>query len=139
MTIFIPFAFLFKNLVNIAAVRKSYYGLLFIACLVSIYYCNSALSAPTTYPFTFKDIWLFPLRDIRYKRNVSFNPNQKVVLNDGKTILYISSENDDLCLHVSLPCMPWNYGVVEMRGEKITDGFRLTKDLIKEKHPFLNY
>ncbi|MFT3703962.1 MAG: hypothetical protein QM802_16470 [Agriterribacter sp.] len=139
MTIVIPGFCLLNDPAKNTIIRKGYLVTLLLTCIISVYYCKSALLAPTTYSFAYKDIWLFPLQDIRYKKPGNVKDGEKVLLNDGKTILYISDGSEDVCLHAPLPCMPWNYGVIELRGKSITDGFRFKKDDVKEHFPFLKY
>ena len=105
---------------------------LFIA--LTIFFLYRAYNEPSNYPFTWRDCWLFPLKDPQYRSQNNKADFPYVTLNSG-TKLYLSDATHH-CLNADLPCMSWKYGEIEMRGPGLENGFRNIKDDIRGIFPF---
>ena len=106
-------------------------SMLFIAA--SVYYVRAAYIKPTTYPFTLADCWLFPLKDYTYKNDNAGFPYR--VLRGGVK-LYVA-DGTHHCMNAGLPCMVLDYAKIEMRGDRLDQGFRTTSDRIRSLCPFI--
>jgi len=102
---------------------------------LSTYYIYHAHAKKTTYAFTPGDCWLYPLKDKRYYYKNNKADFKYVVLNTGVK-LYMDDRFHE-CINTDLPCMEWKYGVIEMRGNKMEDGFRNVKDEVSIYYPFV--
>jgi len=101
-----------------------------------LYYSVTATKKTGFYYFSVADCWLRPLRDYRYFKNNDIHTFPSVNLGNGVK-LYLP-DNDHACLNANGPCMNWPYGKIEMRGNKIENGFRNTKDEVKKYFPFVD-
>lgn len=90
---------------------------------------------PTSYAYTPKDYWLYPLRDKQYFTKNDTATFAYTTLGNGVKI-YIP-DRKHACLNApQLPCAVWNYGaVIEARGPHIEDGFRMVSDSILKIYP----
>lgn len=86
------------------------------------------------YAFTRKN-WLFPLKDYQTTIQNDTSTFPYKMLNAG-TKLYLPDSTHD-CLNAGLPCLIWNYGEIEMRGNRIEDGFRSVRCEAWKHFPFL--
>jgi hypothetical protein len=86
------------------------------------------------YGFTARN-WLYPLKDYNTTINNDKATFRYKKLNAGVK-LYLSDDSHD-CLNADLPCLIWNYGEIEMRGDRIEDGFRNVKCDAWTHFPFL--
>lgn len=131
----IPALYLLKALFNFKILKRIY--LLLICCYPMLlgYYTYMAFFVKGAHRFTLSSCWLLPLKDARYLP-VHRDKAEKTLLNDGKTVLYFADSTCE-CINLPLPCMPWKYGRVEMRGKKITDGFRNVENRVKDYYPFV--
>jgi hypothetical protein len=80
--------------------------------------------------FQLTEGWVFPLRDaMTYPAHIKDGFPYKV-LNKGVR-LYISGDGIHYCINTCLPCMihgyGWNNAEVEMRGDRLDQGFRTAK------------
>lgn len=105
---------------------------LFVA--LTIFFLYKACNEPTNYPFTWRDCWLFPLKDPQYRYQNNKADFPYVTLNSGVK-LYLS-DSAHHCLNADLPCMSWKYGEIEMRSPRLEDGFRNIRDDISKIIPF---
>ncbi len=137
--VFISLSFLFPLLLSTLNKRAISWKMpwnplpaLFIA--LTIFYLYKTSTEPSNYPFTWKDCWLFPLKDPQSRLQNNKKDFPYVVLNYGVK-LYLSDSTHH-CLNADLPCMSWKYGDIEMRSPRLEDGFRNTKDDIRGIFPF---
>ena len=100
------------------------------------HYALAGIRKDSFYRFSLADCWLKPLRSYRYFINNDVAGFEQVKLRNGVT-LYLSDRQHE-CLNVDGPCMIWRYGKIEMRGNKIEDGFRNIKDEVHQNYPFIN-
>jgi hypothetical protein len=131
----IPALYLFKSLFSFEVLKRFYLLLIFSYPMLFCYYSYRAFFVKGANRFTLSNCWLLPLKDVRYLP-ASSSKAEKTLLNDGKTVLYFADSTCE-CINLPLPCMPWKYGRVEMRGEKITDGFRNVENKVKDYYPFV--
>ncbi len=104
---------------------------------LSVYYTVHILRKETTYSFAFKDYWLYPLKDKRYLKHNDPNTFSYSQLNNGVKLYYEDSTHE--CISApGLPCMPWKYGTIEMRGPKMEDGFRNVTNEVRKYYPLLS-
>ena len=130
----LPILFALQRAVTIRYVK---YVLPVAVCLISLYYSVHILKKETTYTFALKDYWLYPLKDGRYVNSSNdISTYEYTVLNNGVKLYYEEGRNE--CINAPLPCMPWRYGEIEMRGKDMDDGFRNIKDEVRKYYPFLN-
>jgi len=101
-----------------------------------IHYSIAPLKKKEMYSFSIKDCWLRPMRDLRYSRANDLSTFPSANLANGVKLYYADSKHE--CLNADGPCMNWRYGMIEMRGEKVDNGFRNTKDEVKKYYPFVN-
>lgn len=99
------------------------------------HYTLAGIRKDSYYPFSLADCWLKPLRSYRYFVNNDMATFQSVELKNGIK-LYLSDWQHE-CLNVDGPCMIWRYGEIEMRGNRIEDGFRNIKDEVRLNYPFI--
>jgi hypothetical protein len=99
--------------------------------LTTVYYLYGAASLYRRYttkrmePLGWKDGWLFPLRDAHYKPADSKDSFPYRILNAG-TRLYLA-DRAHRCINTGIVCAYYGNQVqVEMRGERVEDGFRPT-------------
>ncbi len=104
-------------------------------CFFCLYYPISVLKRDGLYHFSLGDCWLKPPRDYQYFKNNDIHTFPFVNLKNGVK-LYLPDDRHD-CLNADGPCMGWRYGEIEMRGNKIEDGFRNKKDEVKKYFPFV--
>lgn len=128
----IPFIALISPQVKLNYIR---YVLPVMLWIISIYYIVHVLQKESTYSFAIKDFWLYPLKDKRYKNVDTLTYNYTML--DEKTKLYYEDPAHE-CINVGLPCMPWKYGKIEMRGTNLGDGFRNVTNEVRKYYPFLN-
>jgi hypothetical protein len=107
-------------------------SILMFLCLA--YYFNSAVQKGCFDHYPIAASWLKPARDKRYAKNNDIQTFPSVNLGNDVTLYYPDSTHE--CLNATGPCMNWRYGEIEMRGTKIEDGFRNTKDEVKKYYPF---
>jgi hypothetical protein len=100
-----------------------------------LYYSVSVVKKDSFY-FSINDCWLKPPRDRRYFAKNDLSTFSSVNLGNGVR-LYLADKNHE-CLNANGPCMNWRYGVIEMRGDKIEDGFRNVKDEVKKYYPYVD-
>ena len=105
-----------------------------LVCL--FYYTASSLQKKRFRGGSLTSVWLKPLRDMRYYRKNDIASFPKVDLGNGVTLYY--ADKDHECLNANGPCVPWKYGIVEMRGKKIEEGFRIKKDEVQKYYPFVS-
>jgi len=86
------------------------------------------------YAFTRKN-WLFPLKDYQTTIRNDIGTFPYKWLNAGVKLYLPDSTHD--CLNAGLPCLIWNYGEIEMRGNRIEDGFRNVRCEAWKHFPFL--
>ncbi|HMH20718.1 MAG TPA: hypothetical protein VK563_03030 [Puia sp.] len=101
--------------------------------LAALYYIKTGYSKPSTYPFTLADCWLYPLKDIRYKNNKADFPY--ATLRNGVKLYLGDSKHE--CINTDLPCRLFYTGEIEMRGDRIDQGFRTIKDETLPYYPFI--
>jgi hypothetical protein len=80
--------------------------------------------------------WFKPARDVRYFYNNDTTTFPFISLGHGVK-LYLPDETHS-CLNANGPCMLYRYGEIELRGDKIEDGFRNIKVEVKKYFPYLN-
>ena len=86
--------------------------------------------------FSMTDCLVKPLKDYKY---YSANEVQRFPFTDlGNNVKLYLPDGQHQCLNAPGPCMTWHYGNIEMRGKKIEDGFRNTKDEVKKYFPFIH-
>jgi hypothetical protein len=102
---------------------------------LTMYYVQQAYLRDSTYAFTIKNCWLYPLKDKRYYQKNDKASFRYTVLNNGVKLYHEDSAHE--CINTCLPCMIWDYGKIEMRGTKIEDGFRNVQDSVAEHYPFV--
>ncbi len=100
-----------------------------------IYYSWSALHKHYFDHYALSTAWLRPSRDPRYLSNNDSSSFSFVNLGNGIRLYYPDSTHE--CLNAPGPCMNWRYGEIEMRGNRITDGFRNKKDEVRKFFPFV--
>ncbi|MEP6748026.1 MAG: hypothetical protein ABJB86_09890 [Bacteroidota bacterium] len=105
-----------------------------LICICLIYYAVSAVTKNSFY-FSLTGCWLKPLRDRRYFAKNHIHTFPSVNLGNGVRLYVADKEHE--CLNATGPCMNWRYGEIEMRGNKIEDGFRNVKDEVKQYFPFV--
>jgi len=106
-------------------------GLLFLSA--ALYYIRTGYSKPTTYAFTLSDCWLYPLKDSRYRNNKADFPY--TILRSGVK-LYLEDRTHE-CINTDLTCRLLYTGEIEMRGERIDQGFKTIKDATLPYYPFI--
>ncbi|HWK05611.1 MAG TPA: hypothetical protein VNS58_18350 [Puia sp.] len=106
-------------------------SLLFICA--ALYYIKTGSSKPTTYAFSLKDCWLYPLKDGRYKNNKADFPY--TTLRSGVK-LYMEDGIHE-CINTELTCRVYYSGEIEMRGASIDQGFKIVKDETLPYSPFI--
>ena len=105
-------------------------GALVLFCL---YYFRGGITKLTEYKPSIAGSWLLPLKDKLYNdagNNAGFP--YKILRPGIKT--YIADGSHD-CLNAGLPCIPHLYGEIEMRGDRIDQGFRMIRDTIQVPPP----
>lgn len=102
--------------------------------LLAVFYIYSGFNRPTTYRFTLADCWWRPLRSMWHNDRERVDFPYRTLKNGTK--LYIADDTH-FCINAGLPCMQFNYGIVEMRGTRLEDGFRITVDEVKLHYPDL--
>src|SRR5450432_2356518 len=111
-----------------------------IIWLFSLHYVLSVFKRVPIHSFAINDFWLKPLKDKRYliatKNNNFLQTFTSVNLGNGVK-LYLPY-GDHECLNAPGPCMNWRYGEIEMRGNKMEDGFRNKTDEVKKYFPFVD-
>jgi len=111
---------------------------LLVAALFLLIAINYLVGAVNRLPINDRRIaawWLSPLREPDFvpgKDTASFS---YTYLGGGRK-LYIGSPQHH-CVNADLPCMPVYYGKIEMRGERLDQGFRMTDDKILQLYPFI--
>ncbi len=81
-------------------------------------------------------LWLKPLRDKRYTSAYDMQTAKIEDLGHGVKLFHRDPEHD--CIHIyDQPCMMWEYGAVELRGTKITEGFRNKRNDVRKIFPFV--
>jgi hypothetical protein len=134
LSIAIPFISFFHAAPRQARRYPLLLTLLFVAG--AFYFIRSGSRKPTTYPFTLKDCWLLPLKDIAYSTDGGSGQKSSFryrTLSTGVR-LYIADLHHG-CINTDLPCMVTDYGEVEMRGSRIDEGFRMKIDMIPVRFP----
>ncbi len=138
--IFISFAIMLPFLfLAVTGLQKSYsfmrIALIGILLVSVTYYTRKVFTQDTTYAFSLKDCWLYPLKDKHYYLHNNKADFKYVLLNTGVKLYMADSVHD--CLNVAQPCMVWDYGTIEMRGNKMQDGFRNVKDEVGKNYPYV--
>lgn len=106
-----------------------------IALITATVYLYNGYKKPSSYGYTPKDYWLYPLKDKQY-----FTKNDTATFactTLGNGIKIYKPDRKHACLNApQLPCAVWNYGaVIEARGPNIEDGFRMVSDSILKIYP----
>jgi hypothetical protein len=127
----LPLLFQSNTTVSSKIIRATTIILFLIICG---YYSREAINK--SYTFSIADCWLFPLRDSRYFSNNQEETFRYKQLNNGVKLYLADSTHE--CINADLPCMSWYYGEIEMRGDKIEDGFRNKTDEVRKHFPVLN-
>jgi hypothetical protein len=107
-----------------------------LICITCATYAVRIFADKRMYHFTLADCWLRPLKDQQY----TWHNDQKSFpfVDLGKGVkLYLPDSTHD-CLNASGPCMTWRYGLIEMRGNRVSDGFRNTRDEVIKYYPFVD-
>ena len=99
----------------------------------TVYYIEKGLTKRSTYHFTLEDCWLFPLKDEVYKNNATAFPY--ATFHNGVK-LYLSDSTHN-CINAGMPCKIVDYGEIDMRGDRLDQGFRTTKDDVNALYPFI--
>ena len=100
------------------------------------YYIHSVMQKGYFSQYSMAESWLKPARDKRYSQKNDLRTFPFTTLANGVKLYYADSSHE--CLNAEGPCMLWRYGEIEMRGNKIEDGFRNTKDEVKKYYPFVD-
>jgi len=123
----------------VTGVQKKYplvrIALITICIISSVHYIRQASKQESTYAFSPKDYWLLPLKDKHYYYHNNKSGFKYMVINNGVK-LYLSDSAHE-CLNTDQPCMMWRYGTIEMRGNKMDDGFRNVKDEVSKYYPYV--
>ena len=117
---------------------KTYYPALFtiFCCAIPVYYAMIVIENRNKNGLSLQHCWIKPTRDIRYSYNNDLSTFPFMSLgHDVK--LYLPDKTHE-CLNADGPCMLYRYGQIELRGDKITDGFRNVKDEVKTYFPYLD-
>jgi len=81
-------------------------------------------------------VWLKPVKDKRYTSAYNMQTARIEDLGHGIKLFHRDPEHD--CIHIyDQPCMMWEYGAIELRGVKITDGFRNKRNDVRKNFPFV--
>jgi hypothetical protein len=137
LSVFFPLFLLTKNISSInPVIPRTLLTLLFILPIINYLlearyerYQNSKAKSTTLV-----DGWLFPLKDPAYTIQDNRPGFRYKILNTGVK-LYIA-DSAHLCINTDQPCMVWEYGEIEMRGTRMDEGFRTTKNEVWEHFPF---
>ncbi|HWB24740.1 MAG TPA: hypothetical protein VG738_04630 [Chitinophagaceae bacterium] len=98
-------------------------------------YFVDGYNKPSGYAFTLRNCWLYPLKDKQYfTRNDTATFKYQTLANGVK--VYIP-DSLHACLNAPhQPCIMIDYGaVIEARGPKMEDGFRMVSDSIPQLFP----
>ncbi len=108
--------------------------------LICLSFINYSLRATILHPrFNTQGLemlWLKPLKDKRYTSTYDMSTAKTEDLGHGVKLFFGDAEHD--CIHIyDQPCMMWPYGKIELRGTKITDGFRNVRNDVKKLYPYI--
>jgi len=106
---------------------------LFVA--LSAYYVFTAAGNKNVYAFSLQRFLVYPLKDKQYYFNNDTATFNYTILNSGIRLYHQDSTHN--CINTSQPCMIWKYGVIEMRGQILQDGFRNVRDDVGKNYPFV--
>jgi hypothetical protein len=82
------------------------------------------------------NIWLRPMRDKHYYDAIDMTSFRYTELGNGVKLFY--GDKYHHCYHIKdQPCMPWYYGIIELRGKTISSGFRNVSDETRKTLPWL--
>ncbi len=99
------------------------------------WYIYNAPGRKNIYAFSLPHFSLFPFKDKHYYfRNdtATFSYN---LLNNGVKLYHQDSAHE--CINAALPCMVWQYGTIQLRGQNMADGFRNVQDDAGKNYPFV--
>ncbi len=132
LSIILPFLILFPD--SPYPVSPVYVRLAgFLLAFSTIHYVIDGCRKPRTYPFTIADCWLYPLKDKRYRSKNHKADFPYRMLRTGVK-LYIEDSAHD-CMNANLPCMLYSPGDIEMRGERIDQGFKNVREELLPEYP----
>ncbi len=100
-----------------------------------LYYATNVIRNREINHLSIQHCWLKPARDNRYSYNNDSTSFQFVDL--GHDVKLYMPDKTHACLNANGPCMIYPYGQIELRGDKITDGFRNVKDNVQKNFPYL--
>jgi hypothetical protein len=81
-------------------------------------------------------LWLMPLKDKLYYTPFDMRTARYENLGHGVKLYYEDSAHN--CIHIyDQPCILWDYGKIELRGNKITDGFKNVRNDMRKNFPLM--
>ena len=86
------------------------------------------------YAFSLKKFVLLPLKDKAYYFNNNKADFPYTMLNNGVKLYH--QDTAHACINADLPCMTWQYGTIEMRGNHIAEGFRNVQDDMDKNYKY---
>jgi hypothetical protein len=100
------------------------------------YIVTPTLKHPRLHTHGIGTLWLRPFRDKNYYTPTDMTTFRYAELGNGVRLYYADKYHH--CYHIKdHPCMPWYYGIIEMRGNTITDGFRSVSNETRRTFPWL--
>jgi len=133
LSLFFPAFLLFSSPPRISGFSHRALQWLFLG--LTSYYILAGFRKPTTYAFSPAGCWLYPLKDRFYDSRQHAGFPYTTFPSTG--IKLYRADQTHKCINADLPCIQQDYGEINMRGEEIEDGFRITKDEILLHYPFI--
>jgi hypothetical protein len=135
----LSFAIPMLNITDQYPLPARFFNRIIFICMpvVCLYYILSpTLKHPRLHSNGISEIWWRPMRDKHFYLPPDMTTFQYTNLGHG--VKLFRSDRFHHCYHIKdQPCMVWNYGVIELRGNTITDGFRNVTDETKKTFPWL--
>ncbi|HVX48894.1 MAG TPA: hypothetical protein VHB48_02015 [Chitinophagaceae bacterium] len=117
--------------------KNVYSTALFITLFIieSAWYIYSSPGARHIQGFAFGRFLVYPLKDRHYYFDNDTAGIHYTMLNNNIKLYHQDSAHN--CINAALPCMIYKYGIIELRGKSIADGFRNVQDDVSRNYPFV--